>query len=344
MTINLNKQNVSKEGLLKYISDVDVYRMYTGQEIVFNTSMLSPLRNEDSPSFGYFSNDEDEICFNDYVLGGGDFVRFVELLFGLTFFEALSKIAIDFNIDKHFFVKNIESNVKPNYNPKEFKDRSQILKNKSPVNLQKKRRDWKAFDLAYWSSFGIPKSILDLYRVEPVEYIFINGFPIKVDKYAYCFIERKDGVETYKIYQPYSKEYKWRNNHNSSVWQGWSQLPVVGDAVFITKSLKDVMSIVSTTDYAAVSLQAESTSPKPIVIEELKHRFERVFVLYDNDYNAEINWGQKFGTELTSKYNLENVVINARHESKDYSDLVKKHGIEKSVEILNESILNSLPF
>jgi len=341
--INLNKKLISKEELFKHVSDADIYRFYTGEDIVFNKSLISPLRDERNPSFGYFTNDHDEICFNDYVLGGGDCIRFVELLFGITYFEALSRIATDFDLSDMFLIKPMpKKSTKVNFS--ELKSKEDLLKNKQPIKLEKKRRKWRVHDVLYWNQFGIRKSTLNKYNVEPVSYIFINGTPIAMSKHAYCFIEYKDKKETYKIYQPFSKKYKWRNNHDSSVWQGWKQLPTTGDIVIITKSLKDVMSIVSTTDYAAVSMQAESTKPKDIVVEELKERFKKVYVLYDNDMTSDTNWGQKLAVNLVGKYGLENVVIPSKYECKDYSDLVKKHGPEKAREILNEAILNSLPF
>jgi hypothetical protein len=33
-------------------------------------------------------------------------------------------------------------------------------------------------------------------------HIFLNDKIILADKHAYCFTEFKDGIETYKIYQP----------------------------------------------------------------------------------------------------------------------------------------------
>ena len=37
---------------------------------------------------------------------------------------------------------------------------------------------------------------------------------IPCEKYAYAYIEFKDGLPTYKIYQPFSENYKWLNNHD----------------------------------------------------------------------------------------------------------------------------------
>ena len=67
------------------------------------------------------------------------------------------------------------------------------------------------------------------------------------------------------------------------------------------------MSIKSLLNIPSVSLQAEGTTPKPHIIEELKERFETIYVLYDNDYDKEQNWGQLFGNEIADRYNLINL-------------------------------------
>lgn len=321
-TINLNKQLVSKDLILNHIQDIDVYRFYTGQEVELKKPILSPLRKESTNSFGYFEGEYGEICFKDFVLGSGDFVKFVQLKFGLNFFEALSKIVIDFNLHHFFYYKDIKkSNIK--YNPSKFSNKSDILEKANNFRLGKSKREWKTYDLAFWQQFGIDLNTLKQYRVQPISFIHINGNPVAADKYAYCFIEQKDNKETYKIYQPFNEKYKWLNNHNASVWQGWEQLPATGKELIITKSLKDVMSIKCLLNIPAVALQAEGTTPKSHIIEELQDRFEKIYVLYDNDFDKEENWGQLFAKEIYTKYNFINLIIPDIYKSKDFSDLVK---------------------
>jgi hypothetical protein len=186
----------------------------------------------------------------------------------------------------------------------------------------KKSRQWRQHDINFWKQFGITLDILKKYNVEPISHIFINDLIITADKHAYCFIEYKDGQETYKIYQPYNKDYKWLNNHNSSVWQGWEQLPQSGEQLIITKSLKDVMSLNSVFGVPSVSLQAEGLRPKKHVMRELHLRFKEIYILYDNDFDKKQNWGQNFAKELAEEFNLINLCIPSVFKSKDFSDLV----------------------
>tara|TARA_R110002050_G_scaffold155734_1_gene283683 strand:- start:13777 stop:14814 length:1038 start_codon:yes stop_codon:yes gene_type:complete len=325
--INVNKmgskQLITKEFILKELDDYTIFRHYCG-EFEIHRAFISPLRKENSPSFGIFLGENNELCFNDFKLGGGDFVKLVELLFGLTYFEALSKIAYDFNLENDYACKPLRINK----GKKEIKryDKEEALSKVSKFRLGKKARSWKIADFKFWKQFGITYVTLKKFNVQPVEYLFINDKIISTDKYAYCFIEQKDNAETYKIYQPLNKDFKWINNHNDSVWQGWTQLPKTGETLIITKSLKDVMSIYECTGIPAISLQAENVKPKEKIIEELKSRFENIYILYDNDFDSEVNWGRQFSTKLAAKLNLPRIEIKSILNSKDFSDLVKNHG------------------
>lgn len=341
MNINLNKELVTKQELLKKIKDVDIYRFYIGEEIILKDRIKSPLRDDNNPSFGFFVGQDGEICFNDFVLGGGDCIRFVELMFGLSYFEALSKITTDFNLEDSFHIKQMVK-TDNNYDSSKYNSRGKLISKVNNFSLGKKRRDWTASDYAYWLQYGIPEETLLKYNVEPNRYIFVNNNPLLSDKFSYTFIERKDNSETYKIYQPFNENYKWLNNHNDSIWQGWEQLPDKGEVLIITKSLKDVMTIDALTGIPTVALQSESVKPKEHIIEELKSRFKIIYLLYDNDFDKEVNWGRKLGGELADSFNLIQVEIEDKYKSKDISDLVKNHGKQKGIEILEQII--SVPF
>mgnify|MGYP000203404327 CR=1 FL=1 len=333
MNINLNAEYVTKEKLLQEISDVDIYTFYTKTPVDLSGPIISPLLEDKKPSFGYFVNNKGEVCFNDFRLGGGDCIKFVQLKFGLSFFDAMSKIAIDFNIDNKFIVRQINNKTIGDISLINNIDRSNLLKTAGSLTIGKKSIDFTLKDYVYWYNFGITKTTLLKYNVEKVSYIFINGTPILADNYAYCFSEHKDYITSYKIYQPFNEKYKWLNNHNGSVWQGWSQLPEKGDLLIITKSLKDVMAINDVLGIPAVSLQAEGVKPKPHIIKELKSRFKEILIFYDNDYDKDINWGRKFASELAMEFGFHQVEIPDRYLCKDFSDLVKKIGVKEAKRI-----------
>lgn len=340
MIINLNKKLVTKESLLNEITDIEIYQMYLEDKFIFNKTIKSPLREEENASFGFFIGENGEVCFKDFLLGAGDCIKFVQLKFGLNFFEAMSKIVLDARLDNIFIIKNTFRTTVNNFTQNE--SREEMISKISSFKLRKKKRDFKLYDISYWNQFGIKYETLLKYKVEPISHIFYGDKIVLAEKLAYSFEENKDGLVTYKIYQPYSEKYKWINNHNESVWQGWEQLPNKGEVLIITKSLKDVMSIKDVCGLNAVSLQAEGVLPKKQVIEELKKRFEIIYILYDNDFDKETNWGREFGKKLSIEHDILQIEINSTYKSKDFSDLVSIHGKEKAKEVLIELI--ELPF
>jgi hypothetical protein len=341
--INLNKTFVTKKELLEYINDYEIYCMYIDvNKVVMKGNMLSPLRDEEKPSFGFFVGENGDLCFKDFLLGSGDCFKFVMLKFGLSFFEAMSKIVLDAGLEEHFIIKNtFKTNILASPTSE---DRAKFLKELNSNSLGKTRRPWDIRDLSYWNQYGVSKQTLLKYNVEPLAYIHVgvNKSIIKTDFYTYCYNELKDDNHSFKIYQPNNLEYKWLNNHDDSVWQGWTQLPEKGEVLIITKSLKDVMSIVDVTGIPAVSLQAESVHPKEQVMEELRQRFSCIFLLYDNDYDKDVNWGREFGRKFARKYDVVHKEIESKYKSKDFSDLVKNHGYKFAKEYLEDLI--SVPF
>src|SRR5690606_13646224 len=103
------------------------------------------------------------------------------------------------------------------------------------------------------------------------------------------------------------------------------------------------MSIVNILEIPSVALQAESVIPKEHIINQLKDRFEKIYIWYDNDFEAEKNWGRLLGDKLQEKINTPfRYEIPDNYTSKDFSDLVKLYSKEKAIDIFKNDI--SLPF
>lgn len=342
MVINLNetKELISKRAIDEHYQDIDIYRRYLDKDIEFGKAILSPLRKEKNPSFGFFIGEGNEVCFKDHILGAGNYVRFIQLMFNLSYFEALSKIATDFDLSDKYICKSFD---KTNFNsPIIYQDRNTLLSKVGVISLKKNRRKWLSHDILFWQQYGISLSTLELFNVEPLEYIYINDKIIKADKYTYCFIEYKDNNETYKIYQPFNENYKWLNSHDNSVWHGWQQLPNKGCELIITKSLKDTMCLYEVANIHAVSLQSENILPKHHVFSQLKNRFNLIYSLYDNDFDKEINFGKLFGDKISKEFGLIEIYIPDEYKCKDFSDLVKSVGSKKAKEIIKGDMM--MPF
>lgn len=336
-----NKKELNKQNLLKIITDLDIYRFYLDDEVNITTKINSPFRKDENPSFGFFTKNN-EILFNDFVVGGGDCIRFVQKLFHLNFNDALTKIVYDFKINNNFIVG--KNNTIPTIK-KEIKtytkDKDEIVKEEKKL-LKVKLRNWKKHDKYYWESFGINLKTLKKYNVYAISHIFINDKIIKAEKYSYVYIEKKDKDLTYKIYQPFSLNLKWLSNIDYSVWQGWTQLPEKAEKLIITKSLKDIMCIDNNTKYCATGLQNEKIIPKNNIIRELRNRFDLIYILYDNDFDKKTNWGKIYSEKIAKEFNLIQVNIPSEYKCTDISEFFNLYGKEKTNKLLTSLI--ELPF
>jgi hypothetical protein len=325
--INLNSfvynDKITKEDIFSCVSQEEIYALYIGESVGHGYVIRSPLRNDNSPSFAtyYHRSDNKTLMFKDFATGhSGDVVVFVCLLYGLKYREALWKIAYDFKL------LNVEITA-------ERKAITQAKKrvNKEPIKLGIKIRDWDRRDADFWRSFGIKKATLQKYDVVPISHLFFNGNASKVQKFAYAYIEYKDEQVSYKIYQPYNKRFKWINNANSTVHQGYRQLPSEGETLIITKSLKDVMSLRDVMRIPSIGLQSESITVKDSVMDEYKFRFKRVVCLFDNDAA-----GEKLSQEFSDKYGIPYFFMPKIKGVSDFSDLVKVQGKEEARKTFNK--------
>lgn len=326
-------QELSSELILSKVSEYQIFAFYI-PKLELNRAICSPLRNDDVPSFSvFYASGLDKLLFRDFATKEkGDCFVFVSKLFNINYYQALKKIAYDFGLLTGGM--SVEKN-------KIIIPKTKDYKSGKEVHIGIKKQDYTYRDIQFWAQYGISINTLQRYNVFSCKFIFLNDHIIAVDNMknpAYAYLEAKDGKYTYKIYQPYDKEYRFISNVDKSVWQGWTQLPNRSDKLIITKALKDVMAITELTGIPAVAMQAETTDPKPHIIDQLKSRFDKVYLLYDNDFSKEVNWGRQYGRDISERFNLIQIEIDDVYQSKDFSDLVKLHGKEEAILFLNQLI------
>ena len=321
--INLNSiiynEQITREDILSKVSQEDIYTYYIGESMTSGVKIHSPLRDDNVPSFAifYHKSNNGVLMFYDFATKDcGDCFVFVGKLFGLGLRDTLLKLAFDFGI----------SNVEISADKKVLLNTAKIV-TKEEVQLGIKSRGWKLRDKAYWSDYNIIKATLIKFSVTPIDYVFFNGDAYKTDDIAYAYIEYKDGKISYKIYQPCSIKFKWINNANYTVHQGYMQLPQNGNLLVITKSLKDVMSIHDTVNISSVGLQSESVMMKQSVMDEYKYRFKKVICLFDND-----KAGRKLSEDFTKQYNVPHFFMEESKGVTDFSDSVKHVGVKETKE------------
>lgn len=307
-------------------SDYEIAHKYLGITCIPEV-INSPIRQDKSPSLGLFEGSIDKgILYRDF--GTGDTG---------TLFDLLSKI---WNIPLHSTYRRILEDTVLEDVPK---NRSRIkVYRKTTGKIEVRVREWRKYDLDYWKSYGIELPWLKFGDIYPISHIIITKkdtpYAISADKYAYAYVERKDGIVSFKIYQPFSKDFKWISKHDSSVWDLWTKIPEKGDCLIITSSRKDALCIWSNTGIPSLSLQGEGYIPKEHVVQQLKDRFKNIYVLYDNDFQSEDNHGREYGRTISESFGLIQIEIPEEYKSKDPSDLVKNHGTETLKKVIYQLI------
>jgi len=287
---------ISREFLQSKITDYDIYCYYIGHKITIGRAMNSPLRTDTIPSFS-ITNKYGWLMWKDFATGeNGNAVTFVMKLKGIKWYEAAYLIACDFNvIDDVYKVSNKVSTVVT---------KKQAVLPKRSVTMGVKKRKWRGYDAEYWKPYGIRKPTLNKFHVIPISHMFFNQHCIRADKFAYAYLEFKDNKITYEILQPYNETHKWIKSANHSIHQGYTQLPDTGELLIITKSRKDVMALHDVCGVPAIGLQNEGVMMKDSVMEEYKHRFDKVVALFDNDLPGR-TFSKKFA-EIFNSYILHN--------------------------------------
>jgi len=322
-----HKKLPNQKDILGCITDSQIFDFYLGG--IPNRPISSPLREDKVPSFSLFYSDKhDRIFYKDFATGdtGDAFVFVMKLLRYDRITDVFTRIAADFGLTQFetkevHARKRLQSFVAPDNKGKIRRDR---------IDIKVKVRPWKLKDKMYWQDkYGFTKAQLEHCGIYPISHYFLNSYCRVAEELAYAFVEEKDGLQTFKIYQPLSKEWKWINNNDFSTWELWTQLPEKGKNLIITSSRKDAMIIKTLYPshlLTACSLQSEKTNAKESVVNELKMRFDNIYVLYDNDYDKTSNWGRLAGEKLCQEHGLTQLEIPETNGTKDISDFRERFG------------------
>ena len=318
------------------LSDSDILKRYIGIDKL-PCKISSPLReDDDNPSFSFFQRGQ-EVFWKDFGTGcAGTLVGLLSKMWGVNYSETLLKLKMDCDnaIPKIDLVRRYKGKVH--------------LTSSSSISI--KTREWRDYDNEFWQSFNISPRFARWCNVFPISHAFFTRkdketgnedvICVPMDKYAYAYVEWKDGKESIKLYQPFSKSMKWLSKHDSSVWDLWRHAfwyaeNKSDEAVIITSSRKDAMCLWNTLHIPAMSLQGEGYIPKPQVMKQVFERFKKVYIWYDNDFkHTDDNPGQDNAKKLVELYpELINICIPSDYQCKDPSDLVKSLGTEKLEEI-----------
>lgn len=303
------------------IDDLNLLNKYFGIEKV-PVLINSPFREDRNPSFALFYDSNGKIRYKDFSNGEtGNVFNMLEKAWGMSYMDVMRSLVRDDGVTA------MMSQDKP----------TRPRKNSDTV-IEVKVRRWLKHDTEYWSSYGISINFLKFAEVYPISHIFFirdeKTDIINAEKYAYVYVERRDGVVYKKIYQPLckNKRYKWFSKMNGGIISLWDKIPENGDTLIICSSLKDALCLWENTGYPCIALQGEGYSMNQDVIDTLSQRFDKIAILFDND-DAGLNDAKK----LSKSTGFNNIVLPSFNWGKDVSDYYK--GLENK-NIFKETMIN----
>lgn len=333
MAISKGKSSVSLDDILSKVTEADILSYYLGITEV-PCIINSPLRQDRHPSFGVYSPNGRRIYYTDLsTRDRGGLFDLLGHMWNCSYKEVLTRINED--ISKFNGSASIHT-----YTPCTVRSTSTYNRD---TDLQCKVRDWRDYDIEYWASYGISLEWLKYAEVYPISHkIVIKGsqrYVFGADKYAYAYVEHKEGKVTLKIYQPFNKAgYKWSNKHDRSVISLWTKVPEYGDKICICSSLKDALCLWANANIPSLSIQGEGYNMSDTAISELKRRYKEIYILLDND-----EAGLKDGLSLSESTGFTNVVLPKFEGGKDISDAFKILGKEKWLKLIVPLFNSSRP-
>ena len=320
---------ITKDEILKYITELQILERYCSNYKSLDSSFKSEFYTDKNGSCRIVISASGIPYYTDY--GNGDYFLafdYVSKKYGSNYHETCNIIANDFGLKSTNF-KVTPQLLLANDVPKLVKIKSNIQVVIRPFNL---------LDYYYWNQFNISLATLQFFNVKACKNVYlVKGdkhyvFNHKNDNPLYSYKFFKNNTEYLKIYSPYSatKEGKWLSNVGADCLQGYDQLPETGDILFITKSLKDVMTFYEL-GYSAVGLQAETNKLSKKSYNELVKRFKRVILVLDRDDQGYTSTG-----DFLLEYDIEFFFID---KEKDVSDYIKKYGLKKAEKLIKNKLL-----
>jgi len=319
---NAKEELLTYQNILKHISEYDIYAYYLGN-IEVGKVTTSPFRRDDNPSFGIYLGNNGVLMYNDYLLGSGNCIMFVQRMENCTWWEALCILNERYSLGYGATVKK-----KSGYTHKPVITNTKVL-DKIEKWIDIKVRAWEIYDRDYWSKYEITLSTLQFFNVYPIQRFWINSMRFNVDRLAYAYYYEP---RVFKIYQPNSTDFKWVSNIKTpELYQGHYQLPDTNQLLFITSSLKDVM-VLHEAGFSAIAPHTEHQILSDSLYQQYSKRFDAIIIFYDND-EAGITHAKKMQEKFGLKY-----LVLPESDTKDPSDFVEKYDLET----LKQWILNSI--
>jgi hypothetical protein len=334
------------------------YIKFAGGTFRLNGLMLNPLREDNNEGCTFYYNKFGRLIFKDNSDGhySGDCFNFVKSFYQLNnneFYKILEKIDKDMGLELAPKSFNSPTSIRVVAKNNIVKPNTSFLKNKPDTIFKIEKYD-KLTQLIcdYYDTFEISMSTLNKFDIKSLHkfYFGLKSNPKTWTSrsndilIAYPICEFKEAGENlirtgnlfHQVYRPMAdrKSNKFRGNTKGSPLMGYDKLPLKGDVVFITSSMKEIM-VYDTHELPAVAPIGECTNIPKMYIKDLQRRFKRIVINFDND-----EAGMKATETLLSLY-PDMYMLFTPEEQKDLSDFQHMKGYNNVEEFLY-TFLNEL--
>lgn len=341
----LSKKTLTDK-LLDEISDYDIYCELSGVDIEIGKPINSPVREDDNPSFSLFIPTEtegvreDEVWWRDFTGGWGNVFQFVK-----DWAEYHQEVILETRKDVVMFLDEelclgIFKGEKGERKKREVDFEAAKLKR----DIFFTSRPFTRRDKFWWAEIAIDEELLKEHDVRSIQHLLGEDYEIR---YTYRQSELAYAIVVYdkvKIYNPESKDFKWRNTCPANYIMGAAQCKR-DDVLIITKSMKDILCFKSLIHCDAISAQSENFVYTEEILERIKSRYKEVYVVMDYD-EAGIQAAERLkehGFNIVW-VSTKRVLVDGKYVTidKDISDYIRNHGISSTMDHL-QTIFYDLP-
>ena len=325
------KETLTKDTVLKKISEYDIFRRYMPHSFKLNQVTYSAFRKENNPSF-VIGNKYGYLSFIDFgdTSKRGDCFEFVRLMFNLSTINDVLKL-----IDKDFGLGIANGNNTGEYK-KIVSAYKQPEESKRYSLIQVVTRKFTNEELAYWNQYHQDIQDLRDNNIYSIKKLYLNKqlFPLKDTDLRFGYFY--DGH--WKIYRPNgNKKEKWTPNNVPITTMDGKQDVENCRIAFINKSKKDYM-VMKKIYPCCCAVQNEGVACfSPENVEFLKANSDVQILSFDAD-----EVGVQNSQKITKLFDFEYMNVPRKYLKegiKDWADLSKAHGLKAIETYLKEKQL-----
>lgn len=329
MELRIFPEKLTQEELLKHNSEETYMEHYLGIPVKKGL-FKSPLRKDNTPTCSFYRDKAGRLIFKDFRGDFyGNFVEVVKFKYNVSYHKALAIIANDFGILLNPELEKHKSCIKEYTN--------NVLKPSEESIIKVKVKDFTEDELNWWGSFGIGLTTLKKFFVFSCEIVFLNdqiysySTPTSFN-FGYFYPSRDSKKQFWRIYYPQNKKYRFISNWNKTMIQGFHMMPKSGEFLVITKSMKDVM-LCYELGIPAIAPNSENLFITEAQWDNIVIKFRKIFLLYDTDLAGVSN-----SKRIKKKFpKIQVLLIPRKYKAKDLTDLYKKLGTEKMLNLVEEA-------